>query len=112
MDYVVRFVVGGALVCLFAAAGDAMRPRSFAGIFSAAPSVSLATLTLTVLAQGKVYASLEARSMILGAFALAVYSLLCMRLMGKNRVHALRATVSGLGLWLVCTLGLWAIWLR
>lgn len=112
MDYAIRFVAGGMLVCLFAAAGDAMRPRSFAGIFSAAPSVSLATLTLTVLAQGKAYASLEARSMIVGAAGLAVYSLLCMRMMGKNRVHAFRATVSGLGVWLACALGLWAICFR
>lgn len=112
MPYVIRFLVGGAMVCVFAAAGDVLRPKNFAGIFSAAPSVSLATLTLTVLAQGKTFASMEARSMIAGALALAAYALLCTRLMGKYRVHAFRATVSGLAVWLACAMGLWALWFR
>ncbi|MDE3111276.1 MAG: hypothetical protein KGL02_15235 [Acidobacteriota bacterium] len=100
------------MVCVFAAAGDVLRPKNFAGIFSAAPAVSLATLTLTVLHQGKHFASMEARSMIGGGFALAAYAWLCTRLMGKDRVHAFRATVSGIALWAACALGLWAVWLR
>ena len=35
-----------ARVSLFAVAGDVLRPKSFAGLFGAAPSVALATLTL------------------------------------------------------------------
>ena len=112
MEYVIRFLVGGALVGLFAAAGEVLRPKSFAGIFAAAPSVALATLSLTIAAQGKVYASIEARSMIIGAFALLVYSYVCMVLMGKYRVHALNATISAIGVWLVCAMGIWAIVLR
>jgi hypothetical protein len=33
--------------------GDVLKPKSFAGLFSAAPSVALATLPLTILSDGK-----------------------------------------------------------
>jgi Protein of unknown function (DUF3147) len=41
----VRFVAGGLIVSLFAVLGDVLRPKSFAGLFGAAPSVALATFT-------------------------------------------------------------------
>jgi hypothetical protein len=47
LDYVIRFVIGGAIASLFAVLGDVFRPKSFGGLFGAAPSVALATLTLT-----------------------------------------------------------------
>lgn len=112
MEYAIRFLVGGALVCVFAVIGDVLRPKSFAGIFCAAPSVSLATLSLTIAARGKPFASLEARSMIVGALALLVYSFVSMRLMGKNRMHALKATVASLGVWLIFAIGIWAVIFR
>jgi hypothetical protein len=112
MEYVIRFVVGGALVCVFAAIGDVLRPKSFAGIFGAAPSVALATLSLTIARQGKAYASVETRSMIIGAFALVIYSVVCVRLMGKYRIHALRAASAAVGVWLACAIGIWALALR
>jgi Protein of unknown function (DUF3147) len=108
MEYAIRFAVGGLLVCVFAAIGDVLRPKSFAGIFCAAPSVALATLSLIIAAKGKLYASVEARSMIIGAFALLIYSCVCVRLMGKYRIHAFRATVAALCVWLVCAVGIWA----
>jgi tetrahydromethanopterin S-methyltransferase subunit C len=47
---VFRFLVGGLIVSLFAALADVLKPKSFAGLFGAAPSVGLATLALTVVA--------------------------------------------------------------
>ena len=47
-DFIFRFLIGGAVVSLFAMLGDILRPKSFAGLFSAAPSVALATLGLTI----------------------------------------------------------------
>jgi len=49
MQYILRFLIGGAVVCLFAALGDALKPKSFAGLFSAAPSIALASLGLAAL---------------------------------------------------------------
>jgi hypothetical protein len=54
---------------LFAALGDVLNPKSFAGLFGAAPSVALATLELTIAADGRLYAATEARSMIVDALA-------------------------------------------
>ena len=48
----------------FAVFGTVLKPKSFAGLFGAAPSVALATLALTVATDGKSYAAIEARSML------------------------------------------------
>jgi len=44
MQLAFRFIVGGLLVSFFAVIGDGLKPKSFAGLFGAAPSVALATL--------------------------------------------------------------------
>ena len=62
----IRFLIGGIAVSLFAVLGDLFKPKSFAGLFGAAPSVALATLGLTVASDGKLYAATEANSMIEG----------------------------------------------
>ncbi len=72
MQWVIRFIVGGALISFFATLGDVLKPKGFAGLFGAAPSVALATLALTITSEGKEFASIEARSMIIGALALAL----------------------------------------
>jgi hypothetical protein len=37
-EMVIRFFIGGVVVSLFAIIGDNLRPKSFAGLFGAAPS--------------------------------------------------------------------------
>ena len=64
MDNVIRFFAGGLIVSLFAMVADILRPKSFAGLFGAAPSVALATLPLAFWRHGGGYVSIEARSMI------------------------------------------------
>jgi hypothetical protein len=107
-----RFVVGGFVVSLFAVLGNILKPKSFAGLFGAAPSVALATLGLTIATNGRSYAAIEARSMILGAAAFCLYAILCSRLMMRNQIPAATATISGLTLWLVLAIGTWAVVLR
>jgi uncharacterized membrane protein (GlpM family) len=107
-----RFAVGGFVVTLFAALGDVLKPKSFASLFAAAPSVALATLALTIAADGKPYAAIAARSMIVGALAFCAYATLCSWLMMRKRMHSKLASTSALALWLICALGVWAIVLR
>jgi hypothetical protein len=109
MEFVVRFVIGGLLVSMFAVIGDVLEPKSFAGIFGAAPSVALATLSLTIITRGQPYAAIEARSMIVGGFAFVLYSCVNVRLMAKYRLHALKAAVSAIFVWLACAIGIWAV---
>jgi hypothetical protein len=112
MEWVERFLFGGLIVSAFAVVGDVLRPRGFAGLFGAAPSVALATLSLTLLTQGKQYAALEARSMIAGAVAFFVYALLCVYLMAGRHFRAAPTAVAALPAWGLCALGLWWTFLR
>jgi hypothetical protein len=107
-----RFAIGGLIVSLFAALGDVLKPKSFAGLFGAAPSVALATLVLTIAEDGKVYAAIEARSMIVGALAFCAYATFCSWLMMRKRMHSKLASTSALALWLICAIAVWAIVLR
>jgi uncharacterized protein DUF3147 len=47
-EYLVRFIAGGLAVSAFALLVDVLRPKSFAGLFGAAPSVALATLAIAI----------------------------------------------------------------
>ena len=49
----VRWVVGGLVVSVFALFGTVLEPKSFAGVFGGAPSVAIATLVLTLTTKGK-----------------------------------------------------------
>lgn len=111
-EIVLRFVIGGVFVSAFALSGDILRPKSFAGLFGAAPSVALATLALTVGAKGAGYAALEARSMIAGAAALFLYSVCASRAMIKWQATALSASILLIPLWLAVALSLWWAWLK
>jgi uncharacterized membrane protein (GlpM family) len=111
-DILFRIIIGGAVVSGFSLIGELLKPKSFAGLFGAAPSVSLATLALAVMKEGKAYASIEARSMLLGSIAFIIYAAVISRWMMHRRMQVLTATTVGLGLWLVCAFGLWYVVLR
>lgn len=100
-DLIWRFVVGGVVVSLFALIGSSLKPKSFAGLFSAAPSVALATLTLTIFSKGARYAAVECRSMMVGAVALGVYSLLVTWLLFRHRLSPEWTAVGGIVVWFV-----------
>ena len=63
-EYLLRFIVGGLFVSLFAIIGDVVRPKSFAGLFGAAPSIALATLGIAWAQHGSHCAGIQARAMI------------------------------------------------
>jgi hypothetical protein len=97
---------------VFALLGDLLKPKSFAGLFGAAPSIALATLALTAMKEGKDYASLEARSMVLGAAAFFLYACVVGRLLIRRRVPVLFTTSAAMILWFGCAFGLWFLALR
>lgn len=111
-DLIIRFIIGGAVVSAFAVLGDMFRPKSFAGVFAAAPSVALATLALTVMKDGGSDGALEARSMLAGALALAAYSQITAWLLMRRNWSSVRASLAGLIPWLAVAFGLWAAFLR
>ena len=111
-ELVFRFFVGGILVSAFAAVGDVLRPKSFAGLFGAAPSIALATLGLTIATEGKMFAATEARSMIAGAIAFFIYASVVSKILMRYKPSALATTVTCMAVWLGASYGLWYVWVR
>src|ERR1700721_2686911 len=105
-ELIIRFLIGGVVVSLFAIIGDTLRPKSFAGLFGAAPSIALATLGLTIAHSGKAYAALEARSMIFGSIAFCLYANACSWMLMRYNPHALTATILLLPIWFAASFGL------
>jgi uncharacterized protein DUF3147 len=108
-EFIVRFLLGGTVVSVFAVLGDLFTPKSFAGLFGAAPSVALASLGLAIAKHGNMYASIEGRSMIGGAMALCLYSQIVSVLMIRHKQPAFRVTLLTIPLWFIVAFGLWLV---
>jgi uncharacterized membrane protein (GlpM family) len=105
-EYVIRFLVGGAVVSFFAVLAEMLRPKSFAGLFSAAPSIALATIGITIARHGATYAATESRSMLLGAIGFFVYASACSWVLMHKKVAALKVTAGLLPLWFGVSIGI------
>ena len=108
-EYVIRFLVGGVVVSVFAMLGDLLRPKSFAGLFGAAPSVALATLGIAVYRHGPGYAAQQSWAMTAGAIALAVYGHVVCQLLIRAQLRAAPATLLSLVVWLIVAFGLFTL---
>ncbi|WP_315781871.1 MULTISPECIES: DUF3147 family protein [unclassified Bradyrhizobium] len=108
-EYVIRFLIGGVIVSAFAMIGDVLRPKSFAGLFGAAPSVALATLGIAIVTHDAAYAAVQSRSMMFGAVALCLYSMIVCQLLMRLHLRALTASLLATVVWLVAALGLQAV---
>ena len=109
-DLVARFLIGGLVVIAFSILGDIFKPKSLGGIFAAAPTIALASITLTAHQHGSAYVSIETRSMIAGGLAFFVYACAVSFVLMRYRPRSLVA--AGLA-HLVCrSRALYAVWLR
>ena len=108
-ELIARFVIGGVIVSLFAVIAEVCRPKSFAGLFGAAPSVALTSIGIAIAQHGKEYAAVEARSMIFGAIAFFLYAVAASWILMRHKMRALTATVGLLPLWLAASLALFYI---
>ena len=102
---VIRFLIGGIVVSLFAVLGDILRPKSFAGLFGAAPSIALATIGLTIFQDGKPYAAIACRSMILGAVAFLAYAVSVSWVLRRYKPPAVIATLVVMPVWFFVSFG-------
>lgn len=86
---VVKALAGGLLVVVFALVGHAVRPKWFAGLFAAAPSVAIASLIVTVADKGDRVASTSALGMIFGAAGFVAFAALAHPLLDRrDALHA------------------------
>jgi hypothetical protein len=109
---VLRFIIGGAVVSAFALLGDIFRPRNFAGLFGAAPSVALASITLTVHREGVEFATVEAHSMIFGAIALLLCAYALSQLVVRFQLGNLAIASIIYGVWLISGAIFWGAFLK
>jgi hypothetical protein len=108
-ELIARFLIGGVIVSFFAVLAEIFRPKSFAGLFGAAPSIALATLGITIAGHGKTYAAIEARSMICGAIAFLLYAACVSFVMIRLKPRALTATVVLMPVWFAASFAFWLV---
>lgn len=104
----VRGLAGGLLVVVFALIAEVVDPKAFAGLFSAAPSVALASLAITVVSESTTKARMSATGMVFGAVAMAAC---CVVAVGAiPRLKALWGSVAAVAGWGVVAFGLyWSV---
>jgi len=111
-ELLIRFFIGGTVVSSFALLGEVCRPKSFAGLFGAAPSIALASLGLAIAEHGHAYTAIAARSMLLGAIAFFCYASAVSWVLLRYRTHALATTLALMPIWFGIALGLRALLAR
>jgi hypothetical protein len=111
-ELLLRFLIGGAVVAAFSFLGGLFSPKSFVGLFGAAPSVALATLALTASKNGKQYAAVEAHSMIGGAIAFFLYASCVSAVLMRKKFSAMQLTLGLMPVWFGSAFLLWLVWLR
>jgi len=100
-----KALVGGLAVVGFSLIGQAGHPKRFAGLFSAAPSVALASLAMTVVAKGAGATLPYAQGMLIGSAGMIAYCLVSLVLI--NRLHALVGSILACLAWFAVAGGLY-----
>ncbi|WP_067703878.1 DUF3147 family protein [Actinoplanes awajinensis] len=72
-EVALKALSGGLLVLVFAALSKILKPERFAGVFSAAPSVALGSLAVTLVFSGTKDLTAIGSGMAVGAVAFVVY---------------------------------------
>jgi hypothetical protein len=94
-----KALAGGTLVAGFSVLGDLLKPKAFAGIFGAAPSVALASLLITAVTSGGSKAATSAHGMIAGAVGMVCYCIAASALV--KRFGALGGSILAWVAWIV-----------
>jgi uncharacterized membrane protein (GlpM family) len=104
---VAKSLLGGVLVLAFAALSETLKPKRFAGILAAAPSVAIAGLAVGAAAKGPADQAQAASTMIAGAVALAVYA--AVAVIALRRLGPGKGAVASCLAWLVVAGGLYPV---
>jgi hypothetical protein len=97
------------MVSTFAVVGDSWKPKTFGGLFGAAPSVAVATLGIAVVEDGTNAASVEARWMAIGSIAMVAYSVACIVACRFERIPVWLAAALSWAIWIAVAVGLHAL---
>lgn len=98
--FALKGLAGGSLVLAFALLSEGLRPKRFAGLFGAAPSVAIAGLSITMIDKGITEAHKNTIGMIAGATGLVLYAVVvvpALRRWPAGRAAALSLVAWGIG---------------
>lgn len=109
LELTIRFVVGGAIVSLFSLLGEVFSPKTFAGIFGAAPSVAIATLAIALTKEGAAYARVEGVSMLFACPALLVYAQACVVIASKKSLPVWLGALAAYLIWGAVAYAAWRL---
>jgi uncharacterized membrane protein (GlpM family) len=98
VEVAIKTVEGGILVTVFALISEIVKPKTFSGVFAAAPAVALAGLTVSGVAKGHHDIHRSGLGMIPGGVAMVAYCATVVLL--HRRLDALRAASAALVVWL------------
>lgn len=97
VEVLLKALFGGLFVVVFALLCEVTTPKRFAGIFSAAPSVALGSLAVTLAAKGDHDVEVATIGMVAGALGLFAYSLAAVPAL--DRFGALRGAALAVIAW-------------
>ncbi len=110
MMIAIKAFAGGCAVILFSLVSEVLKPKEFAGLFSAVPSVATASLLVAMLQKGHRSVEMHAMGMIVGGVGIVLYCLV-----GTYLVRHLRAKLGSLAaapVWFATAIGGYALFLR
>lgn len=108
-EMALRFVAGGLIVSLFSILGETFEPKTFAGLFGAAPSVAIVSLGLAYHLHGTASVATEARSMVLGALGFLSYGLTCVATLRRTAVEPWIGATSAWIAWAIVAFAGWYV---
>lgn len=98
-ELAIRFLLGGAVVTIFSAIGEVFEPKSFSGLFGAAPSVAIASLVILFGSHGPHAVAIAAMWMLVATVGFYAYATCCAFTTERERIPE----------WLVA-FGSWMVW--
>jgi uncharacterized membrane protein (GlpM family) len=100
-----RGLAGGTLVVISALISEAVSPKAFAGLFAAAPTVAVASLSVIIATEGPGAARQSVIGMVVGAIAMVACCILAAATI--PRIQALKGSVAAWLGWIVVDLALY-----
>jgi hypothetical protein len=97
LSVAIHALAGGVLVVCFAILAETIKPKDFAGLFSAAPSIALASLVVSDIAVGSKDAALAASGMVAGGLGMVIFCALAVVTVRRHR--AIRGSLLAAPVW-------------
>lgn len=110
LPFVWRAIAGGTLVIVFALVSHVVSPKAFSGLFAAAPSVAIASLTITVIGDGAAKARQASIGMTVGGAAMAASCVVAVAAI--PRLKAMWGSAAAWVAWMAAGIGLyWTVFI-